>query len=99
MSEFPKEAYFVVGALLVVLIIVAFVSLVRPGGLLSKFAATGVIGVAVVVLFFGHKHYQKEHTMVGQVKAVGEEAMSWLGLGPEKRAWYDDFLGGRRHKK
>jgi uncharacterized membrane protein len=99
-DKVPKWAYVLIGSLLVVLIVVAIVSLVTTGGLLSKFAATVTVGLAVLGLFFGHKHYQKEHTVVGQVKAVGEEAMSWLGLGPEKKAWYDDFLGGRRrHKK
>lgn len=97
-DKVPKWAYVLIGALLVVLIVVAIISLVTSGGLLSKFAATGVIGVAVLGLFFGHKHYQKEHTIVGQIKGLGQDAMGWLGLGPEK-SWFEKMTGSGRSRK
>ena len=81
----PKWVYVLVGTMLVVLIIVALVSLVTTDGVLSKFFSMFVIGAAVLGLFFGHKHYQREHTLAGQMKAVGEEALSWLGLGGRRK--------------
>jgi hypothetical protein len=97
-DKVPKWAYVLIGVLLVVLIVVALVSLVTSGGLLSKFAATGVIGAAVLGLFFGHQHYKREHTVVGQIKGLGEDAMGWLGLGPEK-SWIEKMTGSSRRRK
>ena len=97
-DKVPKWAYFLIGAMLVVLIIVAIVSLVTSGGLLSKFAATGVIGGAVLVLFFGHQHYQKEHTLVGQIKGFGQDMMGLVGLGSEKTL-LEKMTGSARRRK
>ncbi len=85
----PKEAYFIIGGMILLLIIVAFVSLLRPGGLMSKFAAVTTIGLAIVVLVFGHKQYKKEHTFKGQIAEVGnnvvESVASFFGSGRKRR--------------
>jgi|UniRef100_A0A6C0B0Q2 hypothetical protein len=97
-DKIPKWAYVLIGTLLVVLIVVAFVSLVTSGGLLSKFTATGVIGAAVLVLFFGHQHYQREHTVVGQLKGFGQDMAGLVGFGSE-RGWFEKMTGSSRRKK
>ena len=96
-DKIPKWAYILVGTLLVVLIVVAIVSLVTTGGLLSKFVATGVIGAAVLGLFFGHNHYQREHTIVGQIKGIGQDMLGLVGLGPEK-SWFEKITGSSRKR-
>jgi len=52
----------------------------------------------VLGLFFGHTHYQREHTVVGQIKGLGEDALSAIGLGKEK-SWFDKLTGSGRRRK
>jgi hypothetical protein len=59
--------------------------------------ATGVIGAAVLGLFFGHNHYQREHTIVGQIKGIGQDMMGLVGLGPEK-SWFEKLTGSSRKR-
>jgi hypothetical protein len=83
-DSIPKFVYVLIGSMLVILIVVAIVSLVSSGGLLSKFSAIVVVGLAVLLLFFGHKRYKKEHTLIGRASSVGEKLASAIGLGPRK---------------
>jgi hypothetical protein len=76
----PKWAYVLIGSLIVVLIIVSIVGLVTSGGIFSKILSITVIGVSVVVLFFGHKKYKRDHTLVGQATGFFQKAFRSVGL-------------------
>lgn len=96
MSEpIPKWAYVLVGALLVVLIIVAIVGLVSTSGTLI--VSILVICGSVLGLFFGYQHYKKQHTLAGKVGAFGEELLGSLGFG--RKSWFDKLTGKGRGKK
>ena len=73
-----KEVYFIVGAMLCVLIAVAFVSLFRGHGLMSKFSALFTMGVAITVLVFGHSHYKREHTFQGRLENLGRRLVGFF---------------------
>ena len=98
-DSMPKWAYLLLGTLMVILIIVALISLVTSGGLLSKFTSIAVICVSVLVLFFGHKQYKKDHTLLGQATGTIQkgfrEVGSFFGLKQEKNFWE----GGRHRKR
>jgi len=57
--------------MLCILIAVAFVSLFRGGGLMSKFSALVTIGVAITVLVFGHSQYREENSLKGRIANLG----------------------------